>query len=95
MHFLFTTSFSSFQSFQSYACTACQGSSGLLLSLDPEINPRHHKFLEAMSRRQFGGRRRRHRPGGNHPDTISTGLQVAKNGILFFGVFRILSALMK
>ncbi|KAL4529821.1 hypothetical protein Ndes2437B_g08630 [Nannochloris sp. 'desiccata'] len=80
---------------ESYACTACQGSSGLLLPLDPEINPRHHKFLEAMSRRQFGGIRRRHRAGGGHPDAISNSLQVAKNGILFLGVFRILSVLMK
>ena len=78
---------------QSYACTACKGSSGLLLSLDPEINPRHHRFLQAMSRRQFGGRRRRH-GGGGGPDTISAGLQVAKNGLLFFGVLKILGALM-
>ena len=44
---------------ESYACVHCQGSSGLLLPLDPEINPRHHRFLQEMERRQFGGRRRR------------------------------------
>jgi len=92
---IYSSVFSLFCWLQSYACTACQGCSGLLLTLDPEINPRHHKFLAAMSRRQFGGIRRRHRVGGGHPDAISTSLQVAKNSLLFFGVFRILTAFMK
>lgn len=78
---------------QSYVCTACHGSSGLLLPLDPEINPRHHRFLQAMERRQFGRVRRRN--GRGPPDAVVAGLQVVKNGLVFFGVFKVLTALMK
>ena len=83
-----------FSLMQSYVCTACQGSSGLLLPLDPEINPRHHHFLQAMERRQFGRLRRRN-GGRGPPDAMVTGLQVVKNGLVFFGLFKVLSALMK
>lgn len=74
---------------ESYLCTNCQGSGGLLLPLDPDINPRHHRFLQAMGRRQFGGvRRRRRRGGAQMPDLVSLVLNMTKNGLIFLGLVK-------
>lgn len=77
---------------ESSLCTHCQGASGLLLPLDPYINPRHHDFLAAMERRlRGGGRRRRGRMG----DVWLQGLQMAKHSVIFFGLVRCMAALMR
>jgi hypothetical protein len=77
---------------ESFACVECCGGSGLQLPLDPEINPQHHRFLEAMGRRQFGRVRNGRR--GRRPDTLATVLRLAKHGVLFLGVARCLLELM-
>jgi hypothetical protein len=78
---------------ESCVCTVCRGSSGFLMPMDPDINPRHHGFLRAMGRRQFGGARRRRGRGGADP--VMAGLQAAKHGVIVFGIFKVLAAFMR
>lgn len=77
---------------QSYVCAECKGSTGLLLPLDPEVNPQHYNFLEAMERRQFGRQRRR---VGRDPDPLTVGIQIAKTGLILFGTLKVLNSIAK
>jgi hypothetical protein len=81
--------------FQAYVCTTCRGASGVMLPMDPYVNPLHHRFLAVMERRHFGARRRgRGRDGGEHRDVLMAGLQVLKVLGTFYGVAKCLATLL-
>ena len=65
-----------------YICNACAGNSGLLPVLDPEINPQHFRYLQAMQRIQYGRVRRRR--VSIHENGVSW---LAKRLLLALGVY--------
>jgi hypothetical protein len=82
---------------QAFVCKCCKGRSGLLLAMDPRVNPQHYMYLTVQGRRAFGGgmgAAARGAEGGGR-DMLIAGMELAKLALGFYGAAQFLGMLLR